>query len=129
MVNVRNPFKRQDSVSGVAAPELNSSNSYDGKAPSLDSDDIAKTPYEEKESGLSYQPEIAADGEHKADYLHVAAKDIMANGKERPIEVSLFPSLLFLQPNIFLTSLLLLHLSRLLRISLLDACPSKTTPT
>jgi len=91
MVTVRNPFKRQDSVSGVAAPELNSSNSFDGKPPSLDSDDISKTPYEEKESGLSYEPqEVAADGEHRADYLHVAAKDIMANGKERPIEVSHF---------------------------------------
>jgi len=84
MVNIRNAFRRQDSVAGAQAPSLNNE-----KPPSFDSDDISKTPYEEKESGFGLEPqEVAADGEHKADYLHVAAKDIMANGKERPIEVS-----------------------------------------
>lgn len=92
MVNIRNAFKRQDSVSGAMAPSLNND-----KPPSLDSDDMAKTPYEEKESALGYETqEVAADGVHKADYLHVAAKDIMANGKERPIEVSLSARPIFL---------------------------------
>ncbi|GAA6063037.1 hypothetical protein JCM10212_001016 [Sporobolomyces blumeae] len=85
MVNVRNPFKRQDSVSGAMDPtnELN-------KSSSLSDDYDVKTPQDEKESALAYEPEVAvaADGVHKADYLHVAAKDIMANGKERPIETA-----------------------------------------
>lgn len=90
MVNVRNAFRRQDSVAGVAMPALE----HD-KPPSFDSDDIQKTHLDdEKEAAVGFEPEevVAADGVHKADYLHVAAKDIMANGKERPIEVSLFPS-------------------------------------
>ena len=86
MVNIRNAFRRQDSVAGVTVPELEHQ-----KPPSFDSDDMQKTPLEdEKEAGIAHEPEeVAADGVHKADYLHVAAKDIMANGKERPIEVSL----------------------------------------
>jgi hypothetical protein len=87
MVNIRNAFKRQDSVAGATVPSLDN-----GKPPSFDSDDMNKTHLDdEKESGaVGLEPEeVAADGTHKADYLHVAAKDIMANGKERPIEVSL----------------------------------------
>jgi len=122
MVNIRNAFKRQDSVAGAQDPSLDNSNNE--KPPSFDSD--SKNPYEEKESGLGFEQEVAADGQHKADYLHVAAKDIMANGKERPIEVSRF---FCLHPisNFLLTFLHASH--RLLKISPLDACPSKTTPT
>ncbi|GAA5995294.1 hypothetical protein JCM5350_002071 [Sporobolomyces pararoseus] len=85
MVNIRNAFRRQDSVAGVTVPELEHQ-----KPPSFDSDDMQKTQLEdEKEAGIALEPEeVAADGVHKADYLHVAAKDIMANGKERPIETA-----------------------------------------
>ncbi|GAA5879973.1 hypothetical protein JCM16303_004422 [Sporobolomyces ruberrimus] len=86
MVNIRNAFKRQDSVAGATVPSLDN-----GKPPSFDSDDMNKTHLDdEKESGaVGLEPEeVAADGTHKADYLHVAAKDIMANGKERPIETA-----------------------------------------
>jgi hypothetical protein len=92
MVNIRNAFRRQDSVAGVSVPQLEHS-----KPPSFDSDDIQKTHLDdEKEAGLALEPEeVAADGTHKADYLHVAAKDILANGKERPIEVSIFSLFVF----------------------------------
>ncbi|GAA5835822.1 hypothetical protein JCM3766R1_005858 [Sporobolomyces carnicolor] len=85
MVSIRNAFRRQDSVAGVTVPALE----HD-KPPSFDSDDIQKTHLDdEKEAAVGLEPqEVAADGTHKADYLHVAAKDIMANGKERPIETA-----------------------------------------
>jgi hypothetical protein len=84
MVNIRNAFRRQDSVAGVAVPELE----HD-KPPSFDSEDKKTHLDDEKEAAVGLEPEeVAADGTHKADYLHVAAKDILANGKERPIEVS-----------------------------------------
>ncbi|GAA6061462.1 hypothetical protein JCM10212_005665 [Sporobolomyces blumeae] len=86
MVTVRNPFKRQDSTSGAMAPPTHDL----AKSSSLSEDDDVKTPQDEKDSPLAYAAEVdvAVDGVHKADYLHVAAKDIMANGKERPIETA-----------------------------------------
>ena len=125
MVNIRNAFRRQDSVAGVTVPELENE-----KPPSFNSDDQKTHLEDEKETGLALDPEeVAADGAHKADYLHVAAKDIMANGKERPIEVSFVFTSVYssLSSSSMLTAFF--SLVSLLKISRLDACPSKTTPT
>lgn len=74
MVNVRNPFRRQDSVDATTAPELHRNAS----------DDLVKTPTDEKEA---YNGDVKATD--PADYSpdQLEDKNVLANGKERPIEV------------------------------------------
>lgn len=86
MINLRRVFKRKDSVAGTDTSPIEP----DVPPPSSGAADAQKPREEEKEPVVGLDPGevVAADGAHRADYLHVAAKDIMANGKERPIEVS-----------------------------------------
>ncbi|CEQ40884.1 SPOSA6832_02564 [Sporobolomyces salmonicolor] len=81
MVNVRNPFRRQDSFSGAMDPHALAQAPVVG----LGDDELAKTPTGEKSNydGGVHDAEVS-----HADYLHVAQKDILANGKERPIETA-----------------------------------------
>ncbi|GAA5928903.1 hypothetical protein JCM1841_001289 [Sporobolomyces salmonicolor] len=81
MVNVRNPFRRQDSFSGAMDPQALAQAPVVG----LGDDELAKTPTGEKSNydGGVHDAEVS-----HADYLHVAQKDILANGKERPIETA-----------------------------------------
>ncbi|BGP34717.1 hypothetical protein JCM10296v2_006539 [Rhodotorula toruloides] len=75
MVNVRNPFRRQDSVDATTAPELHRNAS----------DDLVKTPTDEKEA---YTGDVKATD--PADYSpdQLEDKNVLANGKERPIETA-----------------------------------------
>lgn len=74
MVTVRNPFRRQDSVDATVAPELHHN----------PSDDLVKTPTDEKEA---YNSDVKATD--PADYSpdQIDDRNVLANGKERPIEV------------------------------------------
>ncbi|BGP27035.1 hypothetical protein JCM10295v2_005997 [Rhodotorula toruloides] len=75
MVTVRNPFRRQDSVDATVAPELHRNAS----------DDLVKTPTDEKEA---YNGDVKATD--PADYSpdQLEDKNVLANGKERPIETA-----------------------------------------
>jgi hypothetical protein len=88
MVNVRNPFKRQDSVSGALDPATLTSESH-----SVEEHRVATPEYEkdEKDANGFETKAHAVDGPHLAPgegfMDHVEQKDVLANGKERPIEV------------------------------------------
>ncbi|GAA5866212.1 hypothetical protein JCM8547_007204 [Rhodosporidiobolus lusitaniae] len=83
MVTVRNPFKRQDSVSGALDPHtlVESSSNDEHKI---------GTPEDEKD-GFDIKTS-AVDGPHLKEgegfFDHVDQKDLLANGKERPIETA-----------------------------------------
>jgi hypothetical protein len=92
MVNVRNPFKRQDSVSGAVDPAVLASSR------SAEEHKIATPEYEKEEKDANgFETKAhAVDGPHlepgEGFMDHVEAKDVLANGKERPIEVRSPPS-------------------------------------
>lgn len=79
MVTVRNPFKRQDSVDAVVDPALHHTVSNGS----------AKSPSDEKEGfATDVQDTLPVDNPYGAVHN---SKNLLANGKERPIEVSLLP--------------------------------------
>ncbi|GAA6013368.1 hypothetical protein JCM10207_000871 [Rhodosporidiobolus poonsookiae] len=79
MVNVRNPFRRQDSVAGVVDPATLS------REPTLEHE-VSSTPVDEKKE------EFGADVKNEDPSVgfmdRVDESNILANGKERPIETA-----------------------------------------
>jgi len=81
MVTVRNPFKRQDSVDAVADPTFHQTVSNEVKTPSDEKDAYA----------ADVQDTLPVDNPYGEVHNE---KNLLANGKERPIEVSpAFPPL------------------------------------
>lgn len=77
MVAVRNPFKRQDSVDAVSTVE---------PALHLTSSKDVKSPIDEKDAFVN--GDVKADDPADVPFDAVDEKNRLANGKERPIEVS-----------------------------------------
>ena len=75
MVTVRNPFKRQDSVDAVADTTLHHTVSNASKSPSVEKDGYA----------ADVQDTLPVDNPYGEVHNE---KNLLANGKERPIEVS-----------------------------------------
>jgi hypothetical protein len=98
MVNVRNPFKRQDSISGAVDPSTLTTTQH------VEEHELHTPEYEkdEKDASLTANTHAVEGGFMEK----VDSKDILANGKERPIEVSL-PSVLRLRPSNDVVSVLL----------------------
>lgn len=89
MVALRNPFRRQDSVDAtqIAAPTLTANQSYN--------DDV-KSPSDEKKDAFDAAPtgdegEVVNVNGHEVHahnpWESAGAENMLANGKERPIEV------------------------------------------
>ncbi|GAA5917230.1 hypothetical protein JCM5296_002400 [Sporobolomyces johnsonii] len=77
----RNPFRRQNSISGAMDPHALAQAPVVG----LGDDELAKTPSDEKSN---YDGGVQEAETHHTHYLEVAQKNILANGKERPIETA-----------------------------------------
>lgn len=86
MVNLRNPFKRQDSVDAVNTdiPQLVNQHDYTEEgAPDV------KSPIDEKDEKDGFQTsEVQPTYEGHNPWEEAGAENMLANGKERPIEVS-----------------------------------------
>ncbi|GAA5835259.1 hypothetical protein JCM11251_006662 [Rhodosporidiobolus azoricus] len=81
--NFRNPFRRQDSVSGAADPAMLAHTTTND----LDEEHKVTSPSEEKDAATFGEKAIEVDptlGFHG----QVAAENMLANGKERPIETA-----------------------------------------
>ncbi|GAA5873783.1 hypothetical protein JCM1840_002073 [Sporobolomyces johnsonii] len=77
----RNPFRRQNSIAGAMDPHALAQAPVVGAG----DDELAKTPSDEKSN---YDGGVQEAETHHTHYLEVAQKDILANGKERPIETA-----------------------------------------
>ncbi|BGP54983.1 hypothetical protein JCM8202v2_002571 [Rhodotorula sphaerocarpa] len=86
MVNVRNPFKRQDSVDAVNTdiPQLVNQHDYTEEgAPDV------KSPIDEKDEKDGFQTsEVQPTYEGHNPWEEAGAENMLANGKERPIETA-----------------------------------------
>jgi hypothetical protein len=89
MVTLRMPFKRQDSVSGAVDPSVLAATS---RFSASDDHKVAIPDSEKDEKDVKLDCNVQqADGPHlepgEGFMDHVEAKDLLENGKERPIEV------------------------------------------
>lgn len=78
MVTMRNPFKRQDSVDATTAPELHHTAS---------AEDV-KSPVDEKDGFVDSNVAHTHDVHGHNPWEDAGEENRLANGKERPIEVS-----------------------------------------
>lgn len=78
MVTMRNPFKRQDSVDATAAPELHHTAS---------AEDV-KSPVDEKDGFVDSNVGDTHEVHGHNPWEDAGEENRLANGKERPIEVS-----------------------------------------
>ncbi|GAA5984472.1 hypothetical protein JCM11641_006993 [Rhodosporidiobolus odoratus] len=79
MVTVRNPFRRQDSLAGVVDPAT--------LAPSASKDSVPSTPSDEKDL-YGAETKAASDDPDVGFMDKVDESNLLANGKERPIETA-----------------------------------------
>lgn len=84
MVNMRNPFKRQDSVDATTTvPQLQ----QHGSAEDVQSPHDMKTPFDEKDGFVDSNVATTHDVQGHNPWEDAGAENMLANGKERPIEV------------------------------------------